>query len=129
MKKIVTTSIATLFFIASAYTSQKDNDINLKPDFKTILLDLFSEHTQPQMSEQERQLALQYKVDIEALILQLERTQKELKELLSQSNSSQEIEVSRRPFAPDVSLVLTDSDDLDLEEMSELLKSKPEQGK
>ena len=125
MKKIVTTSIATLFFIASAYASQKDNDINLKPDFKTILLDLFSEHTQPQMSEQEIQLALQDKVDIEALILQLERTQRELKELLSQSNSSQEIEVSRRPFAPDVSLVLTDSDDLDLEEMSELLKSKP----
>lgn len=129
MKKIVTTSIASLFFITSAYTSQKDNDINLKPDFKTILIDLFGEHTQPQMSEQERQLALQDKVDIEALILQLERTQRELKELLSQSNSSQEIEVSRRPFATDVSLVLTDSDDLDFEEMSELLKSKPEQGK
>ena len=95
---MVTTSIATLFFIASAYTSQKDNDINLKPDFKTILLDLFSEHTQTQMSEQERQLALQDKVDIDALILQLERTQQELKELLSQSNSSQEIESSRRPL-------------------------------
>ena len=52
------------------------------------------------MSEQERQLALQDKVDIDALILQLERTQKELKELLFQSNSSQEIELSRRPFAP-----------------------------
>lgn len=125
MKKIATTSIAPLSFIASAYASQKDNDINLKPDFKTILLDLFSEHTQPQMSEQERQLALQDKVDIDALILQLERTHQELKELTLQSNSSQEIELSRRPFPPDVSLVLTDSDDLDFEEMSDLLKSKP----